>query len=533
VAKNEKSINRRNFLKLSATTLAVGLPVPALADPMAFEYSSANNESRYPSRTSNWQRRIKSVSVPYEGIVSSLPSVSRYNCRVTGQLPLDLYGSLMRAGPGLFERGEMRRRILIDADGMIRRFNFNNGQATFECQHIRTPKYRAEEKAGRYIYPSFAMKAPREQVSIFTNSVAKLKNQASVTVFEFGGRLFVTDELQPLTEIDMATLKTIGETTLTHDPDLKYCAHHRITYFGERLLHLTSINPLSRKATVHTFNEKFENIHNTEAVKISRSFHDWLVTPDFYVYVLPPLYMRDNGLLRAIAGLETVADAMTFNYNKKTQILLIPRKGGDSKRFELLHTLDTSHSVNAFQTSNGKLIIDFVGSKSPSDSTSNKSFMAKIMRGEMEISKTMRATSVCRTFIDLNSNHVSYNKNYFSLEGVEMPTIDQRKIGLEHENSYFIAGQEALDSKIARINNKTNSQEIYDFGAQHFVTEPIFVPSSNGAHGYLLSEVYSHESKRSFLAVFNSANLSFGPIARVELEHHLPIGFHGFWRPGY
>ncbi len=157
--------------------------------------------------------------------------------------------------------------------------------------------------------------------------------------------------------------------------------------------------------------------------------------------------------------------------------------------------------------------------------------MTKIMRGEVKQDKSLRATAVYRAILNYEKNSVAYGADYFHLNGIEMPTIDQRLTGLAYENAYFICGQDAIDTQLVRLNVKTGVKDKYDFGPLKFVTEPVFAPGKSGSSGYVLSEVYSHLDRKSFLAVFDAGNLAQGPIAEVWLKHHLPIGFHGSWLP--
>jgi all-trans-8'-apo-beta-carotenal 15,15'-oxygenase len=157
--------------------------------------------------------------------------------------------------------------------------------------------------------------------------------------------------------------------------------------------------------------------------------------------------------------------------------------------------------------------------------------MTKIMRGEQPTGQGLRASGVYRAILDYDKNHISYGSNYFKCHGVEMPTIDARRAGKPYENAYFIAGQEGFDNQIVHLNVTTKEIARFDFGPNRFVTEPIFAPGA-GDNGYLLSEVYNHLHKKSYLAVFDAKDISKGPMAEVWLKHHLPIGFHGCWQPG-
>lgn len=526
-----KSSNRRQFLKTS-TIAGIGLSLPELsqAGTSEIEWSALNNESRMPASQANWLRATKTSRIPYEGIVTSLKSEQSYVCQVRGNIPADLSGSLFRSGPGLFDRGGMRRRMQIDADGMIRHFQIANGQVTFSNKHVRTQKFKDEEKAGRYIYPSFSQHVPRYNM-MFTNSVARVKNQASVCAFVFGGKLFVTDEIQALTQLKINDLSTLGEVSVNGAEDTKFMAHYRITHFGPKRLHLTSYDPMSSHLQVLTFDEQFKVVERSTVVKVARSFHDWHATQDYFIFLLPPLQMSTTGLAKAVAGFSTVADAIEFRANEKAQILVIPRDGRAPRFMGLPDTIDSWHSVNAYQTADySKIVFDFVGSTKRDPIASNKSVMTRIMRGEVKQDGSLRGTSVYHAILDYKHNHISFGRDYYNLHGVEMPTIDARLYGKPHANAYFIAGQEAIDTQLVRLDARTGQHDKYDFGPNRFVTEPIYAPSATNPNtGYLLSEVYSYEAKRSYLAIMDGHNLSRGPLAEVWLQHHLPMGFHGFW----
>jgi carotenoid cleavage dioxygenase-like enzyme len=50
--------------------------------------------------------------------------------------------------------------------------------------------------------------------------------------------------------------------------------------------------------------------------------------------------------------------------------------------------------------------------------------------------------------------------------------------------------------------------------------------------GYLMANVYDASTDKSQLAILDAQNITAGPIARAFLDHRVPLGFHGNWRPG-
>ena len=59
------------------------------------------------------------VSDPFAPLGQSINEEFHYAPRITGNLPKALNGTLLRNGPGLFERAGRRKRHLLDGDGLI------------------------------------------------------------------------------------------------------------------------------------------------------------------------------------------------------------------------------------------------------------------------------------------------------------------------------------------------------------------------------------------------------------------------------
>ena len=93
-------------MALTGTSLLV--PGCATSPPLRFDDQLTSNLSTGPFRL----------------LAESLPREQDYACQVEGQLPKELNGTLYRNGPGLFERNGLRKRTILDGDGMIQQFRF-------------------------------------------------------------------------------------------------------------------------------------------------------------------------------------------------------------------------------------------------------------------------------------------------------------------------------------------------------------------------------------------------------------------------
>ena len=134
-------------------------------------------------------------------LAEGLPEEVDYVVEVEGRLPAGLSGTLFRNGPGLFERGGFRKRMIVDGDGMIRATTFANGRARFRNRFVRTTKYIAEQKAGAFLYPTWTTPAPR-----FFDNIPCIPShsQAGVTPVVKAGTLYAFDELGAPWALDAA-----------------------------------------------------------------------------------------------------------------------------------------------------------------------------------------------------------------------------------------------------------------------------------------------------------------------------------------
>ena len=78
---------------------------------------------------------------------------------VDGEIPRDLNGSLYRNGPGLFERGALRKPHLLDGDGLVQRLSFADGKVRYQNAFVRTAKF-VEEEADAFRSSTWSKRRP-------------------------------------------------------------------------------------------------------------------------------------------------------------------------------------------------------------------------------------------------------------------------------------------------------------------------------------------------------------------------------------
>ncbi|MEA3411264.1 MAG: carotenoid oxygenase family protein, partial [Pseudomonadota bacterium] len=201
-------MNRREFLQASAAaglTLAAG-PRAMATDPRVIPGPKA----------SSW------LSLLGQGLGDG----HDYRPEVTGRIPDSLRGTLYRNGPGLFERNGYGKQHLLDGDGMIQAFDIGPEGARYRNHFVRTPKYLAEEAAGRFLEPTWTTLAPQ-----WHNNLPgyPTESQAGITPVVHHDRLFALDEVGEPFELDPDTLEDRGQRPIVaSDAPDSWKAHTKI-----------------------------------------------------------------------------------------------------------------------------------------------------------------------------------------------------------------------------------------------------------------------------------------------------------------
>lgn len=476
-------------------------------------------------------------SVPYAGWVTS--QTREYDLSqavIEGQLPSDLRGSYYRVGPGLFERGNLRRNLLIDADGMVRRFQFSANGVRFQNKHIRTRKFVEEEKAQTYLFPTIAMLSP----DAANNSALNLQNQASVNVIENGGRVFVFDEFQMPYEVNPETLETIGpHSFVPGKPNLPFYAHHKRDPHNGDLLLLSRKEGLQPKISVVTIDRNNRFISESAPIKLPSGFgtyfHDWSITDHYFVFLIHPKTLELDGLSRAMAGKAPIGSALQFSEKMKTALLFVSRKNTDHQFVIEANAVHCWHTVNAFEEGDD-VVIDYTGCTTDDALLNPESPLSTIMRGELDPAFRVNEGVAYRRFrVDCKAKKLLEDRVINDSGFYEFPTIAPSRMGRPYRYAYSFRSdnQPLLVSTIAKMDVITGREECFDFGEGNYVGEPMFVPRRRGNgqedFGYLLTEVYESLTKTSYLAVLRADAITQGPVCKVRLPFHLPFGFHGSW----
>ncbi len=94
---------------------------------------------------------------------------------------------------------------LFNGDGMIISFRFRKGRVDFKSRYVRTPRFAAEQEAGRALFGAY-----RNPFDDDPSVAGMSRGLGNTNVFFHGGRLYASKEDSPPILLDPDTLVTIG-----------------------------------------------------------------------------------------------------------------------------------------------------------------------------------------------------------------------------------------------------------------------------------------------------------------------------------
>jgi carotenoid cleavage dioxygenase len=445
------------------------------------------------------------------------------NLPISGTLPPTLRGSLYRIGPNpqFAPRGHYD---WFAGDGMLHEFQLGGGRASYRNRYVRTPKWELEHAEGESLSAGSLAPSPLNDPRL----VALHSTVANTHVVWHGGRLLALEEVHAPFELDPGSLGPKGYHT--HGGDLvgPFTAHPKIDPVNGELLAFgyQTAGLGSRDVRLHIIGPD-GNLRRSEhfMAPYASVIHDFCPTQNFIVL---PIFPLTGSLDRARRGLPAYA----WEPELGNRIGVMPRQGPATQmRWFRGEACYVFHPLNAYDTPDGKLVLDMVKyDVAPGYALAD----GRPALGRQHGARLVRWT------IDLTSDDDRYVEQALSDVQVEYPRIDERFALQAHRHGWFVSGSananlgEASDrASIAHVDTASGSTTLWQPPAGDFCGEAVFVPRHADAaegEGWLLSVVYRGAEHRSDLAVFEALNLERGPVALIHLSHRVPAGIHGSWR---
>jgi len=437
---------------------------------------------------------------------------------VRGDLPRWLQGSLLRTGPAKWDVGDRSMNHWFDGLAMLHRFSFADGQVSYANRFLQSRAYRAARENGKITYPEFATDPCR---SLFQRVTAmfspKLTDNANVNLVQLGERFISMTETPIPVQFDSRTLATAG--VAYKPPGILTTAHpHVDRATGGMLNYAAKLGPRSsyRFFLLRPDRTKPE-VLASKPVREPAYMHSfglterWLVLAEF-PYVVNPLRLAFSG--------RPYIENYRWKPERGTRFHLFDRSTGDSVGPFEAEPRFGFHHVNSYEE-DGDVIVDV-------SAFADSQIVKDLYLERLRAGRRPAPNKLERFRISPGAGTVT--SEALTDESIELPRINY---GRCNERPYRYAwgvglGREAswLDRivKADVVERRTSAWE--EEGC--YPGEPVFVavPDTEAEdEGVLLSIVLDARRGGSFLLVLDARSLD--ELARAEVPHHIPFGFHG------
>jgi len=423
---------------------------------------------------------------------------------VEGRLPAALRGTLYRVGPGQFGQFGRKYTHPFEADGQTTAIRIAEGQALGAARITQSAGLLEERAAGKPLY-GLSVPWPRR----LANSLrGRNKNTANTSVLVWQERVFALMEAGKPTELDPLDLATLGETDLGVIASFFSAHPHRVASRRASYNFGLEYGSVTR---LHLYELPDQGpARHLGAVQLPGPpmLHDFIATETHLIFFISPVRVDVPRMLLQVGSFEQL-----FRWRPElgTEILAVPiDRPGEPVRFTV-EAFYQWHFMNAFARGS-ELVVDYVRYAGFDSFHDLGAVATDHPSGARDDGHYHRAT-IDLTARTLRSERISERR-------MEFPTVAPGSEGQEHALGYAVFDDlRALGSVDAR-----GRLALHELPAEQRASEPLYVD------GHLLS--LCHTVAAAFLAVYDARRIPDGPVAKIWLDHHVPLTFHGAFARG-
>jgi carotenoid cleavage dioxygenase-like enzyme len=404
--------------------------------------------------------------------------VTTFDLPVTGSVPPELAGRLLRIGPNPRTVPDPATYHWFTGDGMVHGVRLRDGRAEW---------YRNRWVGGEEV--------------VNTHVIGHAGR--TFALVEAGGRpVELSDDLD-----------TIGSCTFDGTLDGSFAAHtHRHPSTGD--LHAVTYH-WSWDHVRHVVLGPDARVRQTRQVPVPDGpmVHDFALTENHVVlYDLPVTFSMD-----------AVAAGARFPYrwnpDHTPRVGLLPLDGDTAGvRWFEAPSCYVFHTLNAYET-DGSVVVDLVR---------HPRVFATRLNGPDDGTPVLERWTLAPATGAVKTETLDDR-------GQEFPRIDERRTGRPHRYGYAaVLGAGAEHGPALKHDLAAGTTEEHRYGPGRVTLEPVFVPRPDGHaedDGWVMSYVYDATTDRSDIVILDAGDFGGAPVATVHLPVRVPFGFHGSWIP--
>ena len=476
-----------------------------------------------------WTDRNPFLQGPFEPLVNE--TVVR-DLQVEGEIPRELNGALYRTGSNQhFRPANPDRFHWFDGDGMVHAFRLHDGRASYCNRLVETDGLKLERAAGRSLDNGIYGRAGAPQPPL-PEGAPMIKTVAGINVVAMAGRVLTMHEADSFYwELDPCTLETRGKFDFGGQFDSMITAHPHLDPHANEMLFYALDN---ERNTLECFacdpgDGRVLSRHRTD-MPFAPFVHDFIFTEHYYVFVFGPIRWRPYAKDRIPTG----RSSLSLDAERCGKVLVMNRATGASRWFDAEpHT--AGHYLNAYEAGS-KIIVDASVTRTlRRDATIDvEDFFPFPLVDEPT---PFSGPELHRITIDSSSGKVAFDRiGEFDAEFVRP---NETVMGRAHRYGYM-AGTHAPGPQtrgfncIVKHDFTSGRSSFQHLSAGHDMTpgEPIFVPRAGACaedDGWIMAVWWDPRRNVSEMVILAAQDLDGEPVARIKLDHRVPLGFHGNW----
>lgn len=464
---------------------------------------------------------------------------------VHGEIPSELNGGFYRNGPTWRRPSIQGCNAAFALDGMVQALVIRDGRADFRNRWVRTPKYVAEERAGRGLFRwadgdfgdwrSWGLGDVARDA--YTTGVPQ--GTSAVNVVPFCGEILALGEQgTPPIALDPITLETKGfvgwSSKLAQglaDPvcfgDASFTAHPK---WDERTgeLYGWSYRDVEPYLTLHWVRP--DGAVRTRALwdaPYATVAHDMWLTETYVVLPFMPFHIDrrriDKGL--PVWGWDPELPVTLALIRRDDMEGPVTWVSADFPAEYVMHTL----SANEID---GRVVLD-----APIFDRPPFMFEDRFEPGDAFVPFFKLSTNTLgRWNIDLGRGRVESEK--LDDRPCELPKVDERYYGRRYDWGFLLGGSRAgagmRMNRLIKRNVRTGAEQEFQVTTDKHtaVLEPTFAARSKDApegDGFLIVPLCHFSGGMSEFHIFDTADITQGPITRIELPFQIGWTPHGHW----
>lgn len=442
---------------------------------------------------------------------------------VSGQLPPWLSGSLVRNGPGRFEVGTQEYHHWFDGLSMLHRFAFKNGAVSYANKYLQSRDYREAMDKGQITVSGVATDPGRSIFQRFFSifEPGKIQN-GNVNLAQVADSYLAMTEVPRPMEFDLQTLKTLGVFDYGGDkfPGVLTTAHPHFDSKSQSLINYMTEMGLKNKYNVYYIppGQKRRELIATVPVQEPAYMHSFGMTENFVVLVEFPLVMNP---LRLLIRNKPFIENLEWKPERGTRWIALNKRDGTSKTW-MGQAFFAFHHINAFEQ-NGDLVLDIAAYN---DTGLIDAFYLERLRAGGPI-----PTAQFRRYrLPANGSNAEYE--VLVSDSIELPRLNyEYSNAKDYRFAYGVSNRPDRPgdfyNQLVKVDVCERTTKVW-LAEDCYVGEPVFVAAPKATaedDGVVLCVVLNATTCTSFLLVLDAH--SFIEIARAEVPHHIPFGFHG------